>query len=1324
MVQLRRLHRRMIIKGIIADDVVEILDLHWLTTDQLTVTCQDTRKRLHNITLNSMHESQLECVNASMLPWDLLPQNPGKEDMRTLTKTDKKLLNQSLTKSGFKLQWDKEGGFSDWTYGNITYRVFHANPRQSFIMLRETETATSLQSETKTIPQVTAAKRNNDLPSPLSTIEELASTFPVPVPQWISRAQFLPGMYVRIPFPPNQEGDFRDFSIGRISSFNEIADTVIVSLEYYVPGEDPVLHNGEWSRDQVQRCHILPQTSFTHLPTSKTGIVLAMCDDEWQDGEYCHYYVWLNDCTIRLPEYELSVAAHRGDPDPCQQLANYELHNPIFKFNRDRLVESYAELQSATYGMEDMIGSRVILLPHQADVITRVLSDNQCRYILADEVGLGKTVEACVILKGLRRRHPGLKALIITPPSLTKQWYNELDEKFWLRFASFQDAAKVFEIPAAGGLIISTERLIADKPLTQWLKRQPWGLLIVDEAHHIHKWPELFQNIFELSQILERVLILSATPIQRHTTEFLALLKLMNPKHYGHLEPSAFQQMLNAQYRLLPIVASIAHDLTPDYFDAQFFLLQMNDVLKLLPNDALLREKVGKVAQAFNDLDQGLSLAREAITYISENYRIERRVIRNRRVNLDIKLPERRIEDTYIYKPDKNERDALEDLYEYLDRLIAGHKASPPVLEYARLLLHAAFSSPHTLNVLLQKRHGVIKSNRIGRLPPAEWRKLVVPSAPRQEQKRVDELISALPVTPGEQQWLSSLQWHVETWEDSTTVALKGMPYGAKLSPQPHRLWQVIAAIVDQLTSHPAAKIVIFSTWPTTLNVLKESLRKRFGSQSMAEFHALVPLGQLQEAVDRFQSVEECHLLLCDELGGEGRNFQIADVIIHVDLPWTPAQLEQRIGRVDRLGRDMPVVSLVCYTRGHLEEDLHNIWQNAFHIFTQSLSGLEIALEGVQDELLSALSQGVRNSLYHLLEPMRERAETLRQQVDEERYYELEVINRRFRQELSRLFEHYQDGKRLRGPILSWADKAGLHHTYNTQTDTVRYYPTQFSLQAMQNARMVTVPNMEDAHRRSGRQNEPHITGTFNRLVAILQEEFVFFAPGSDPWTNAIIESALQNDRGRACAIRRQSMAVTEPWEGVEFFYRVMVDPRPLFELGLNPVYLYRTLGYLQIPVYRLLVSASGEVMPRSHQLYKVVANLFNRRDTHLGKRGGTSPPLAWFAEKYPPERWTALLKELTEVAEAVIAEEFSFMSEVAAEAKDDFDQVVRGMRAAMEWQRQQKNVAMITNELASNENYEQISTALVDGIGRPWWRLESACFWIIEPEKDQVGIP
>src|SRR5712692_10158146 len=117
---------------------------------------------------------------------------------------------------------------------------------------------------------------------------------------------------------------------------------------------------------------------------------------------------------------------------------------------------------------------------------------------------------------------------------------------------------------------------------------------------------------------------------------------------------------------------------------------------------------------------------------------------------------------------------------------------------------------------------------------------------------------------------------------------------------------------------------------------------------------------ELQDAADACQSSDRCRILLCDELGGEGRNFQIASQIIHIDLPWTPAQLEQRIGRVDRFGREGTVLSTVIFAKDWPEQDLCRSWQDAFHLFAQSMSGLEIALETIRYRLMNAVCQSSR----------------------------------------------------------------------------------------------------------------------------------------------------------------------------------------------------------------------------------------------------------------------------------------------------------------------------------------------------------------------------
>jgi ATP-dependent helicase HepA len=178
----------------------------------------------------------------------------------------------------------------------------------------------------------------------------------------------------------------------------------------------------------------------------------------------------------------------------------------------------------------------------------------------------------------------------------------------------------------------------------------------------------------------------------------------------------------------------------------------------------------------------------------------------------------------------------------------------------------------------------------------------------------------------------------------------------------------------------------------------------------------------LERSADKFQVDDECQILLSDELGGEGRNFQVADYIIHVDIPWTPAQLEQRIGRVDRLGRSGKVTSIVPFAKNTIEEDLFDIWQNAFGLFTKSMSGMEIALEGIQDELRKALAKSIRNGLSEIKDNMIERSKELENIVEEERYFEQGAINQRRREQIRATSEKYRDGKVVKDAFLAWAD--------------------------------------------------------------------------------------------------------------------------------------------------------------------------------------------------------------------------------------------------------------------------------------------------------------
>ena len=109
---------------------------------------------------------------------------------------------------------------------------------------------------------------------------------------------------------------------------------------------------------------------------------------------------------------------------------------------------------------------------------------------------------------------------------------------------------------------------------------------------------------------------------------------------------------------------------------------------------------------------------------------------------------------------------------------------------------------------------------------------------------------------------------------------------------------------------------------------------------------------ELEDSVYEFQNNEKCRVILCDATGGEGRNFQNADWVLHLDLPWTANAIEQRIGRLDRLGRDrnhLQVHPVVFYAIKTIEAQLFEIWDKGLDLFRKSLSGLEIITAELND---------------------------------------------------------------------------------------------------------------------------------------------------------------------------------------------------------------------------------------------------------------------------------------------------------------------------------------------------------------------------------------
>ena len=206
-----------------------------------------------------------------------------------------------------------------------------------------------------------------------------------------------------------------------------------------------------------------------------------------------------------------------------------------------------------------------------------------------------------------------------------------------------------------------------------------------------------------------------------------------------------------------------------------------------------------------------------------------------------------------------------------------------------------------------------------------------------------------------EEKYILQIYEQLKRWKNATQIEIDNIVDRINDASDLKGRFGLIADYIDQELYDK--KIVIFTAYPETLTKLKSILKNLFGSQAVVTFSVIDDRGKKEENVEKFQNDNECKIMICDESGGEGRNFQLADSIIHFDIPFSPTILEQRIGRLDRIGREKSkdVENIVIVTEDTLETDLFNLWNDGLNIFTESLSGLEIARDNINKYIIGAM---------------------------------------------------------------------------------------------------------------------------------------------------------------------------------------------------------------------------------------------------------------------------------------------------------------------------------------------------------------------------------
>lgn len=416
---------------------------------------------------------------------------------------------------------------------------------------------------------------------------------------WRRKIMLEVGMYVRCPMD-ELSNNARTFYLGQINNINE--EKGIVSVYFHDPKNlraffselsDTMTFPLKWA----VRVPTLDDSNVIYNGSNAKILSVSKSGDK---NNFYYYFVEISENGRKqvkeICETEIAIPFTRANINPIYQMMKYELQNPQWYLRRMTVSKSLYSITNAPFGFKNLLGTRVQLFTHQVDTIVRALSETPCRLMLADEVGLGKTIEAMTIIKGMLDKQPRLNSLIVVPDSLLYQWQTEISFKFWYDAPIWN----VDDINDSQMLIVSFADIVKDYEKISALKN--WDICVVDETHSLINNDEIYSNVLKLCKVTENLLLLSATPILKREEEYCKLLTLLNPGRFENMASEEFNNLLNKQENIQDIVFDLMRDL-PDYLEYDLsddFICGFEKINKEI-NDGRLAKLISQIDSSSED---------------------------------------------------------------------------------------------------------------------------------------------------------------------------------------------------------------------------------------------------------------------------------------------------------------------------------------------------------------------------------------------------------------------------------------------------------------------------------------------------------------------------------------------------------------------------------------------------------------------------------------------------------------------------------------------------------------------------------------------------
>ena len=641
-----------------------------------------------------------------------------------------------------------------------------------------------------------------------------------------------------------------------------------------------------------------------------------------------------------------------GKTVPEAALRPYLNLNPVAKF-RNGDIGSYKKFRLAlvtrhhrlAHLHNDLVSLghiRVDIKPHQVGAVHRVITNYPHRFLLCDEVGLGKTIEAGMILKELRTRQIVKRCLIIVPPSLRRQWQFELKTKF-NEVIPILDTETVRYLEKTEGYtgnpflrydnVIVSEAWITSGTRPDEVRQVDWDMIIVDEAHHVRSKREgnrvtttrLYRLLRDLTDptraVKSSMLFLTATPMQLSTHELFSLIELLDPvlfpseEHFDQhrSEVRGLSKLVEKLYEGYPI---------PDEESAST-VERVSRWLDTPEHD--VRKRLGKSVEE----------REEVCKQLADRHLISEILIRNRKKVVGGFMPRQAYRWGVTLTDDEHE--ALARVEDYVQNGFAlAESTSENAVGFVMVLFQKLMaSSIRALRSSLASRRDrlLAKTALAQEQPDVRLEQLL-------EENEAAEVIAKANLHEEEANELNDL---VQTLE-ALPVDSKGKEF--------------IRRMMVLFNEDPRAKVLVFTEFRETQSYLKELLDQasQHGRHvGINLFHGQLKSMAKDDAVTSFRRGKGPQVLISTQAGGEGRNFQFCHYLVNYDLPWNPMLVEQRIGRLDRIGQEHVVQVFNLYAEDTIEERILDVLEKRINAFEETVGGLDPILGDTEGNLREIL---------------------------------------------------------------------------------------------------------------------------------------------------------------------------------------------------------------------------------------------------------------------------------------------------------------------------------------------------------------------------------